>query len=192
MVYLVTNKMRKFIIKNWDKDSGGFSIIETIASIFVFSIVALTVSAILAGAMKIERRIFSAQVVQENIISVFEAMAKEIRVSNISNQDTNCSVQPLPTSLTINHPIDGTVTYRLNAQGVIERVIGSVVYTMSSDDVKFNNLAFCVIGSALPADDESVRVTISASVSNSTGLEPFTVNTQTTVVSRDIANEIQN
>ena len=184
--------MQKYLIKiDIDKESG-FSIIETIVSIFVFSVVALVVSSILVRSMQVERRAFANQVIQENALAVFEILAKEIRVSDINNQNTNCSTQAPLTSLTINHPIDGAVLYRLDNEGMVEKIIGPATYIISSSEVIFNSLKFCVIGSALPKDDESARVTMIASISNKVGPDFFTVNTQTTVFSRMIANQFEN
>src|SRR3989338_7009982 len=155
--------MKKFLLKIKIK-SSGFSIIETLVSIFLFSVIALVVSGVLVRSMQVERRVFA-------------------------NQDTNCSTQAPITSLTINHPIEGIIVYRLNSGGMVERVIGSATYIVSSSDVIFNSLGFCVIGSTLPEDNESDRVTIVASISNKIGPDFFTVSTQTTVVSRNVSNE---
>jgi|SRR3989338_3641984 len=180
--------MKKFLLKIKIK-SSGFSIIETLVSIFLFSVIALVVSGVLVRSMQVERRVFANQVIQENALAVLGIMAKEVRVGSVANQDTNCSTQAPITSLTINHPIEGIIVYRLNSGGMVERVIGSATYIVSSSDVIFNSLGFCVIGSTLPEDNESDRVTIVASISNKIGPDFFTVSTQTTVVSRNVSNE---
>lgn len=169
----------------------GFSIIEALTSIFVFSIVALIVSSLLVQAMNIERRAFSAQAIQENVLAVLELMAKEIRVSTISNQNNNCTTDPVLNILNITHPIEGAVTYRLN-NGVVERITGGITHTLSSDDVVFNSLRFCISGSTTPSDNKSARVTVLLSISNKKGREILTTNVHTTITSRDMVEELQN
>ena len=173
------------------KGSSGFTLIETLTTVFLFTIVALVISSILVRAMQIERRAFAAQVIQENALAVFEVMAKEIRVSRISNQNNDCSVAP-NTSLTSEHPINGNTVYQLGSEGIVEQIIGGVKYHLSSGDVLFNSLGFCVLGSGLPSDNQSSRVTIIASISNKSGVEFLTVKFQTTVTSRDASDEFEN
>lgn len=169
----------------------GFSIVEVVTSIFVFSVVALIVGGLLVQAMNVKRRAFSAQAIQENVLAVLELMAKEIRVSIISDQNNNCTTDPPLSTLNMIHPIEGAITYQLNG-GVVERVTGGITHTLSSDDVIFNSLRFCISGSTTPADDKSARVTVLLSVSNKKGREILTTNIHTTVTSRDIADELQN
>ena len=124
-------------------------------------------------------------------LAVFELMSKEIRVSNISDQNNNCTTDPVLSTLNITHPIEGAVTYRL-AGGIVERVTGGITHTLSSDDVVFNSLRFCISGSVTPSDDKSARVTVLLSVSNKKGKDILTTNIHTTVTSRDIVIELQN
>ena len=181
--------MFRFLIK---KNQVGFSIVEMLTTVFVFSIIALVATAILVQAMQIERKAFAAQIIQENALAVFELMAKEIRVSIIANQNNDCFTQTPSTSLTIDHSINGITTYQLSTGGAVEKVAGGTKYVLSSEDVLFNSLGFCVLGSTLPSDNQSSRVTVVASISNRSGSESLTVKFQTTVTSRDIADEIQN
>ena len=172
-------------------NQGGFSIVEAVTSIFVFSIVALIVSSLLVQAMNVERRAFSAQAIQENVLAVLELMAKEIRVSTISDQNNNCTTDPTLNTLNITHPIEGVVTYSLN-NGVIERIAGGITHTLSSDDVVFNSLRFCISGSTTPFDNKAARVTVLLSISNKKGREILTTYIHTTITSRDLVDELQN
>ena len=174
-----------------NKNQKGFSIIEALTSIFVFSIVALIVSGLLVQAMNVERRAFSAQAIQENVLAVLELMVKEIRVSTVSDQNNNCTTDPALSMINVIHPIEGAVTYRLSS-GVIERITGGITHILSSDDVIFNNLRFCISGSTTPSDNKSARVTVLLSISNKKGREILTTNVHTTVTSRDIFDELQN
>lgn len=184
--------MNTFIFKSkFLKNQKGFSIVEAVTSIFVFSVVALIISGLLVQAMDVERRAFSAQAIQENVLAVLELMAKEIRVSNVSDQNNNCTTDPILNTLNITHPTKGLITYRLNS-GIVERVTDGIPYTLSSDDVIFDNLRFCISGSTTPSDNKSARVTVLLSISNKKGREILTTNIHTTVTSRDIIDELQN
>lgn len=176
---------------NFSKNEKGFSIVEAITNIFVFSIIALIVTGILVEAMNIQRRAFSVQAIQENVLATLELMGKEIRVSTISDQNNNCTTDLPLATLSMVHPIEGAVSYRLN-NGVVERDAGGVTYILSSDDVEFNSLTFCISGSATPSDNKPARVTVLVSVSNKKGREILTTNIHTTVTSRDIVDELQN
>ncbi len=181
-------------LKEADSDqlsSMGFSIIEALTAIFIFSLIAIVATVIMVEAMRIERRALAAQVVQENALAVFELMAKEIRVSRVADQESNCSIsiQTPRTSLTVEHPLNGNIIFQRGSDGRVERIIGGTRYIISSEDVLFNSLGFCVLGSISPSDDKSPRVTIIASISNRSGSEFLTVNLQTTVTSRDVSDE---
>jgi prepilin-type N-terminal cleavage/methylation domain-containing protein len=162
----------------------GFTIIEVLIASFAFSILALATTGLFIQTLDVQRRAFASQKIQENGAFIMELMAREIRVSQIQNQDSpNCSL----TSLTIEHPINGTVTYSV-ASGVLQRRVGGVTTDLSSNAVTFSRLNFCVIGSG-PTDQQQARVAILASIQNKTGKEIQTVNLETTVSSRDVQTE---
>ena len=105
--------------------SAGFTLIEMVITILVFSILVVTIVGIFIQAVRIERRAVLAQQIQENATYVLESMAKEIRVSEIVDQDSpNC----VATEITLNHPINGTIIYGLSSNGLgnIERQDGEV------------------------------------------------------------------
>jgi prepilin-type N-terminal cleavage/methylation domain-containing protein len=161
----------------------GFTIIEVLVTSFIFSIIALTVSGLFIQTLAVERRTFASQKIQENGLYVMELMSREIRVSQIQDQDSsNCSL----TSLTIIHPVNGTVTYSLSG-GILHREADGVSTDISASDVTFSRLNFCVVGSE--TDSTQARVTILASIQNRTGKEILTTVLQTTVSSRDVETE---
>lgn len=186
-------KFKNLKIKNYQ---AGFTLVETIAVVLIFSVMAVIVTAVWVRAVQIERKDFSAQVIQENILSVFGIMSKEIRISDITNQDNDCSGPPATNlTMTFNDPQGGSgpLTYSLNGSGIIQRTYAGVTYQISSNDVIFNSLGFCVLGSSnSPYGKDATRVTIIASVSNRTGIDIITVKVQTTVTSRNISGELQN
>ncbi len=171
----------QFVIRN---SQSGFTLVEVLISAFIFSIIAITVSGLFIQVLAIERRAFSAQKIQENGLFIMELMAREIRVSQIQNQESpNCTA----TSLTIIHPVNGTVTYTLTT-GILQRIADGVTTDLSSSTVAFSRLNFCVIGSG-PTDKQQTRVTLLASIQNKTGREILTFNLETTVSSRDVQTE---
>ncbi|OGN09468.1 MAG: hypothetical protein A3C61_01705 [Candidatus Yanofskybacteria bacterium RIFCSPHIGHO2_02_FULL_39_10] len=169
--------------------SAGFTLIEMVITILVFSILVVTIVGIFIQAVRIERRAVLAQQIQENAMYVLESMAKEIRVSEIVDQDSpNC----VATDITLDHPINGTIIYGLSSDGLgnIERQDGSMT-VLNSSVTQFTRFNFCVTGSGT-SDNKSAKVTILMSLKNRAGPEQLSVNLQTTVVSRDITTEFQN
>src|SRR3989344_1713741 len=167
-------------MKNTEK---GFTIIEVIISAFIFSIIAVAISGIFVQALNIERRAFSAQKIQEQSLYVLELMAREIRVASISGQDSNCATS----SLSMTHPVNGNVSYNVN-NGIVQRTENGVDTEISSGEVNFTRLNFCITGSN-SGDDQPARVSIIAGVQNRTGKEILTFDLQTTVTSRDLQSE---
>lgn len=181
--------MKAPILKK-DMKQNGFTIVELLVTIFVFSVMALTTTAIFIRAMDIERRSFNTQAIQENAIAVLELMAKEIRVSTISSGDSNCSAGSLDMTVYDSGGNPRAVTYQLDgASGTIRRIYGGVTYQVSSTDVIFDRLLFCIANTGI--DHMPTRITILTAIRNRKGT-PMTVNLQTTVTSRDVAVEFQN
>lgn len=164
------------------RNNKGLSTIELLATVFVFSIIVVIVGGIVARSIHIQRRAAAAQKVQENALFILESMAKEIRVSEVRNQNSDCTA----TSLNITHPINGEVSYMLSG-GTVRRIQGSATNIVSSSDIEFTRLLFCIRGSGL-SDNLPSRVTIVASLKNKTGNEVVSADLQTTITSRVITN----
>src|SRR3989344_1005191 len=159
------------------KLNEGFSIIETLVTIFVFSILAILIASIFSRGIQLERRTFAVQKVQENALFVLESMARKIRVSEVgSNDDPTCST----TTLSIDHP-DGALAYFLSS-GIVKEVFTDL-HDLSSSDVEFTRLAFCISGSSL-GDNLPFKVTIIASVRSKNNLYQTPIDIQTTITSR--------
>lgn len=178
-----------------DSKQKGFTLIELMISIFVFSIIALVVGGLFVQILGLERRSFAAQNIQENGLYAMELMSREIRVSQVQSFDqtpagdsTDCSL----TSLTIRHPVNGIVTYKLDAlRGVLTRTTSEGTADLTSTDVTFSRLNFCLLGSS-PNDQKQVRVGIIMSLQSGAGNNLQTANLETTVSSRDVQTEFQN
>ncbi len=175
-----------------NNNQKGFTLIETTVTLLVFTISMVLVTAIFARAVEIERRVVWSQRVQENSTLIFEAMAKEIRVSKIVDQNAlppNCA----PT-LTMSHPIacNGSpcnITYSLNGTYLLKHM--GYDSFVNSSDVKITSLRFCITGSG-DNDNRSPKVTILMSLQSTGGSPPISADLETTVVSRDVNSELQN
>lgn len=172
------------------KKQRGFTIIEVIVTAFVFSIIVIEIGSVFVQLLSVERRGFSSQKIQENAMFVLETMAREIRVSRIINQDDDPDHPCTKIILQMEHPVNGNITYTIN-NGVVKRTIGgtpSVTTSISSSDVNFTRLNFCVDGSG-SNDGKQTRVAILASIQNRTGKDIIQFDLETTVTSRDVSSE---
>ena len=166
-------------------NENGFTVVEVLVTSLIFSIVAITVSAIFIQIINLERRGFAVQKIQDNALLVMEEMSRDIRVSRISNQDSaNCSAA----TITLVHPLKGTVVYQTNNGTIQRNVNGGSFVDVSGSNVNFTRMSFCILGS-LANDNQSPRVTIVTSVKNRTGKEILQIDLQTTVTSRSVLDE---
>ncbi|MDP2647887.1 MAG: prepilin-type N-terminal cleavage/methylation domain-containing protein [Candidatus Yanofskybacteria bacterium] len=174
------------------KKNLGFTLIEIIVAVGVFSFVVTIMGSSFAQMIKLQRRALSAQKIQENSMFVLELMAREIRVSTVQSGNMACTNPGnFGTSLAITHPVSGTISYR-SSNGIVYRTEGGIETSISSQDVNFSQLYFCIKGSGL--DTVQTRIGIIAQVENTTGIasDKLIFNLQTTVTSRNTSNEFQN
>ena len=170
---------------NIKKYQAGFTIVEVLVTSLIFSIMAMSVSAIFIQIVNLERRGFAVQKIQDNALLVLEEMSRDMRVSRISDQESpNCTA----TAITLIHPLKGSVVYQLS-NGVVQRnVAGGGFVDISGSDVNFTRMNFCILGS-LANDNKSPRVSMVTSVQNRTGREILQINLQTTTTSRNVIDE---
>ena len=136
--------------------------------------------------LNLQRRSFATQTIQEEALFALESMTREIRVSQVQGPDsTDCSL----TTLAINHPVSGSITYSVN-NGVINKTVGGNTFPITSSKVNFSRLNFCVNGTG--ADDKQPRATIVTSVKMASGQNNLQFDIQTTVSSRDTSEELLN
>ncbi len=165
----------------------GFSLVEVLVSSLIFSIIAISVSGIFVQVIGLERRGFAAQKIQDNALFVLEMMSRDMRVSRIANQESpGCSL----TTITMNHPQKGVVVYRVTSGAVEKSENGGAYAAISTSDVNFTRMNFCVVGSGI-GDHQTPRVAILTSIQNRIGKEILQINLQTTVSSRDVSDEFQ-
>lgn len=172
----------------------GFSLIELLVAATIFTFVVTAVAGLFLGALDIQRRATAIQKIDENVQFVLESLVREVRVSTITSGDTDCSAQgPLTETLTIDHPVNGTVTYAYQrlagTPGRITRDDGAGPEPITAEDVDFVRAAFCVSGSG--NDGRQARLTVPLEVTAVEGREGAkpVVRLQSTVVSRDLSTD---
>lgn len=155
-----------------ENKNGGFTFIETIVAVAIFSLVVVMVVGIFISIIQAQRKGLASQKVQENARYVLEMMAREIRMSEIN------TAAGLQNSLDITaHKATGdeAILYSLSNYQIMRN--GQPI---TSDQVKINYLGFYVTKNLQP------RVTINLQVIAQGGKpsEQAQMNLQTTIVSR--------
>ncbi len=161
--------------------------IEFLVAITLGAVVMVLISGIFVQTIRLQRRAFFIQRVQENLSLVLESMAKEIRVSTISTANTSCPALPSQI-LAINHPVNGNIEYSLSGGDIHRKAVDSGIDTVfNSFGILVTRLNFCVSGNDTN-DNLQPKVTIILSVQNSGGAEIFPIDVQTTVSQRLLSN----
>lgn len=167
------------------KDNFGFTLVETLIVIFIFSIIMILIGSIFTVSLNLQRRAFNVQQAEEGTGFILESMAKEIRVSRITNSDTNCPATPTGT-LNITHPTNGNISYFLSGTA-IHRTVGGIDTVISSNTVEFTKLQFCILGT--PVDDRrQPRVTVIGGVRSTKTKQQSIIDFQTTLSQRLLSN----
>ena len=167
-------------------NSHGFTLIEMLIAVFMFSTVMAVASGFFAKIMVLQRRIFLMQQVQENINFILESMAREIRVGHLCPLPTSCQSN---TVLDLEHPINGIIQYSLTGDQV-QRIENGTITIISSSAVKFTRLNFIVSGIE-NYDGKQPKVTIILRA-RATGGEQFSeINAQTTVSQRLLSDDFR-
>jgi prepilin-type N-terminal cleavage/methylation domain-containing protein len=179
--------MKKYIFKNRNSgtEASGFTLVESLVAVSIFAVVMTIVGSLYVTALNLQRRAFNVQVTEENASFVLETMVKEIRVSNISNQNTNCPSSSAA-SLSMVHPVNGSIVYSLSG-GAVHRSVNGLDAQITSNNVQFTKLRFCISGSN-SNDGLQPRITILASVKSSNTSQQSAIDFQTTLSQRFLSN----
>lgn len=155
----------------------GYTIVEFLVAMFVFTVVIIVVLGLLSVAIKWQRRTLAQQNIQENARYLLEFMAKEIRMSAITSSDG------MSGNLSLVRSDGDSVTYS---------IYGNKIYRnsspVSSDEVAVTGY-FIIEGSeAGITDNQQPKVTISLEI---TGVgsrieERPKINIQTTLSQRNL------
>lgn len=147
------------------KPSKGFTLIEMLVAMTVFSILVILVGTVFVHMLNLQRKAVNIQQTEENATFVLESMIKELRVSVIAPEvtDSNCPTS-IDTTLSITNQDGDAVRYYLE-DGYVVRELNGIKYTISSNVVTFQYLGFCISG-ALTGDGKQSRITLLAKVKN--------------------------
>lgn len=173
--------MKRFFRNN----NYGFTLVEMLTAIFLFSILMIVVGGAFVGSLNTQRTAFNIQQAEENANFTLESMAKEIRVGQVTSADTNCPSSPA-TTLSISHPVNGSIIYSLSG-GAIHRNANGTDTIISSNTVQFTRLQFCILG-ATTGDQKQPRVTILATVKSVKTQQQSSIDFQTTLSQRFLSN----
>jgi prepilin-type N-terminal cleavage/methylation domain-containing protein len=166
--------------------NAGFTLTEILVVALIFSLVVIIFSSAFINSSGLQKKAFNIQQVVENASYVLESMAKEIRVSKVPPQDNNCPSSPA-SSLVIDHPVNGRITYSLSG-GAVHRNVNGQDSIVSSDNVEFTRLQFCILGTAI-GDGKQPRVIIQASIRSKSALQPSRIDIQTAVSQRFLTDQ---
>ncbi len=159
-----------------NKTKSGFTIIELIVGLAIFSLAATIAVALLTTALRAQRKSIAIQNAFDNGRYLIGFMAKEIRMSEITSFDGEIY------NLNIVHPINGNVTYSFSGNNLLRNSD-----QINSDEVRVTG-RFVVDGKAPSGDDEQPRVTIVMEVeTNSVKVEEKAeIRLQTTLSQRNL------
>lgn len=165
------NKSMKII----PKSNQGFTLIELMVAVGIFSIVSLMAISIFLTALQAQRKISALQTVQEHGRYLMEIMSKEIRMSQINSSDGKISFLNIINS----KPESENVIYSFDNDQLL-RGIGEIAEVLNSNQVKINGSFYVQKSGSQP------RVTIVMAIESS-GNKPeqqVKINLETTVSSR--------
>ena len=173
---------------------GGFTLVELLVAIGLFSTIVTIGVGGFARALRTERQAAALLAANSNIGLSLEQMAREIRTGSdfcVTGSSTDCFGEP--GLLVFNNANKKMVTYcyaATNGIGRIERGLGngsscgSSYQPITADNVDVRYLTFVLNGN-MPDDSYPPRITILIGISpRESGLSSTTLNIQTTVSSR--------
>ncbi len=145
---------------------AGFTLVEMLVSVFIFSIVVIIVSDVFVSALNSQKAAYRVQQVEENVNYIVERMTKEIRVSELTGVEPAdsgvCPSNPA-TKITLRHPDNGTIEYFLSDMQAHRKLNGVDDTVLNSNTVEITGFNFCVSGGGA-ADATQPRITIVAGI----------------------------
>ena len=186
MIKEMSKQEDSYISKKLDK-SGGFSLIEMLVALAIFSVVILTATQIFVSGLGGTKRIFGQQAVQESGRFILEAMSKEIRMSRVDGLGSSAYAS-LPegtsgpyTSLNITNPDGQAINYTFDNDN---KQMGRSCSIQSPSGVELTGNFYLTKRGVLQP-----RITIVINLENKTDLlkNKTSINLQTTASSREYA-----
>lgn len=125
---------------NNKKSTRGFSLIEIIVAVGVFTVVAMLTVGSLLILTAAEKRVASVQINQDNIRFAVDLMSREIRTSNGADYSDECGTSCLTVRLA-----DGNlVTYSLVGTRLMRQVEGLEAHAITGPDVSIEIFSVAV------------------------------------------------
>lgn len=164
--------------------SRGFTLVEMLVSLFIFSVVMVVTTSSLVAIIEANRKAQAAEAVMNNLSFTLDSMIRAIRVGSEYELGVGGSCSGGGAAAFDFVDVDGRETaYRLNG-GQIERSIDDGNYlAMTSPQVAIDRLCFYVEGES-SSDGEQPRTLIIVGGSAGIGRSLTTFNIQTLVSQR--------
>ncbi|OGF24917.1 hypothetical protein A2331_06135 [Candidatus Falkowbacteria bacterium RIFOXYB2_FULL_34_18] len=176
------------------KNKKGFTLMELIVSMAIFSASILMATGVFKSAIEGQRSAIAAQNTQESMRYAFEVMSKEIRGAIGTDGGSNCPAPGQPNrtfnviggGLNFENSSNECVLYNINGNNELEITRGIDSLPITPDEVKVSNLQFDVIDDAPGAHTVQPRVTIKMEAEIDTPREMYRqkIILQTTISSR--------
>jgi len=171
---------------NFSDTNHGFTLVEMIVAIGIFTMVAVAAVSALASVIDANQRSRSLAQTNNNLDFTLQTMVREIRngfsygcdPDNPEDTTGDCSE---PTFGFTNADRDN-VSYELNNNSITRTVAGGSSQTLTPPRVTVEHLRFDVVGAN--DNDEQSRVVITIEAESGTGENSQTFNLQTTATQR--------
>lgn len=179
------NNMKRFDIKK-----RGFTLIEMIVSLGLFTIILFALSSAFLTVINADRKSRATSIALDNLNLALEDMSRRIK----TGYAYDCGPLGAPkdcmagdSTLNFTDQNGNRTTYRPTTDtfGIDRATIGLPVLRITAPEIKITNLKFIVNGTATtPGDTVSPYVTILISGTTNVGLTSSTFNMETTVTQR--------
>ena len=161
--------------ENYNKENG-FTMIELIVAIGIFSLIVSMVSGIFVLSILIQRRIIALRNAQDNIRFTIDSISREVR--------TGKDFSSVSSSLSFTNAKGEAVIYRLNNNEVEKSSDGGVTYSaVTGPEVTVDYLNFYLSGQAA-GDRLQPRITITIGATSRVGNQTGNLKIQTTISER--------
>ena len=169
-------------MKHKRNKNKGFTLLELIVGVAVFSLVIIIATGLLAFSFRNQRKSIAIQNVSDNARYLIGFMAKEIRMSEILTGDGQVY------TLNLNHSTKGNISYTFTGTQIMRDPDGPGPLSASainSDEVRVDG-RFFIDGKGV--DSEQPRVTIMMKVNTASAKpeEQSVINLQTTLSQRTL------
>ena len=161
---------------NNNQKKGGFTLIEIIVSLGVFSVVILIILGAVFSIINLQRKTSAFRAAQENLSYAFESMAKEIRTGHKYGSNYDLSNGKF-VRLTFINDTNREVLYEVDASGRVTKSTNDIgqphgnPMPLTSSEVFVESLKFEITGAGPEGNQPMVRAMISGVVGKGTKYE---------------------